>query len=98
MQTMRSALVLLAPRRDKLTLFIEHDHRVGTLARRVHCVVDIDVTLGIPDDSMSVPVFNSGRQITPVVDGLILEIALPEYGQPGAGLILRAQDNRAGRC
>ena len=61
----------LAPRTDELAVAIEHHHRVGAVARRVHGVVHVDVALRVLDDAVGVAPLDARRQLAPVVNRFV---------------------------
>ncbi len=99
-QAVRSALELPPPGTDELALLIEDHHRVQALAARVDRVMNIDVTLRILADSMSVAVANRARQLAPVVERLVLVLAFSNDGRLVARFVRCAQEDRDGgsRC
>src|SRR5260370_18071986 len=61
-------------------------------------MVDVDVTLGLLDHSVSVAVFDPGRQFAPVVDRLVGVFAAADHRRFGSGFVGRTQDRRGQRA
>jgi hypothetical protein len=73
-----------APRSDELAVAVEHHHRVGAVARRVHGVMDVDVPLRILDHTVRVAPLDPRRQLAPVVNRLVGVGAGAEHRRAGA--------------
>src|SRR3569833_669704 len=97
MQAVRDAAKLLAPGADELPFLIENDHRVRDLAIGEHSVVDVDVVLGVFDDTVCVAVLDVGRKLAPVVNGLVLPFAFTKNVAASAGLVLSTKEQGHGK-
>jgi hypothetical protein len=80
LHAVRSASEHGAPGTDKFTATIKHHHRIRVLAGRVHCMVHVDVPLGILTHAVGVTVLDLRRQFTPVVNPLVVCSPSPRMG------------------
>ena len=88
------AAELLAPRPHELSVAIEHDDRVARFAGRVHGVVNVNVPLGVLHDVVGVSPLDAGRQLTPVVERLVLELTLAQHRRLRPRLVLGFENQR----
>src|SRR5277367_7145781 len=97
-QAVGAAFELPSPGTDELAVGIEDDHRVQAVAVRVNRVMDVNVALRILADTVRVAVFDGARHLAPVMDGLVLILALSKDGRLRASLVRRTQECGSAGC
>ena len=94
-ETMCAALKLFSPGSDELAFFIEYHNRIQAVTRGMNSVVDINVTLRVLADSMSVPILNIVRELSPVMRSFVFVVPFSNNGRLDTSFIGSAQNQRA---